>query len=452
MIPKGSPCSGCPAYGLSPSYVPDEVKPGSPIYLLNQNPGADEEAIGIPMVGKTGQAWENNFLGHAHLTREDVSIGNAIRCRWGRSNDLPPVSTTMVKDAIAHCQRAYFHPPEGTKLFIAAGDYASYALTGTTIADGDKAGSGWRGYLRPYDPLGKQLKTQPNLSKTLWMPQDSLRLPVLSTWHIARTFHQPWWTLPTMMDWAKIPRILNGSWPKKPPTFAPKAPNPWPSMFTFDTEYDRETKILKRYSMCWGLEDDQTCVIEAADHTMPAWWTGSQVVVQYAPADLQHLARLTGTRWQDDLWTKFLIEDIPWKHAVLWSDHQHDLNYLGSIYGSFNRWKHLGESNPTLYAGLDATGLFEINRALEAELDRDPISRKVWETIDRPALRVFVSAQYRGIRVNSDRVTEATGLLEREREEATLKAQAVVGWPINLGSNPQTERQLYKIEGVKEPR
>jgi DNA polymerase I-like protein with 3'-5' exonuclease and polymerase domains len=161
---------------------------------------------------------------------------------------------------------------------------------------------------------------------------------------------------------------------------------------------------------------------------------------------------MSGMNWRDEVWDRYLIEDTVWKHATLWSDHPHDLNYLGSLYGSFNRHKHLSESDPILYSGLDATVLLEVDRALERELGADPASRRVWETIDRPALRSFVTAQYRGLRTDPSRIRDVVSLLQGETDEASLKAQAIAGWPINVGSPSQVAHRLYAIEGLRPKR
>jgi len=461
---KGPRCESCPAYGFSSQMVPDEIKPGAQIYLLNQAPGANEEALGQPMVGKTGQAWESRFLKDAGLSRDQVNVGNVIRCRWHGTDDLPPVSSVLVKAAMKHCQQAYFTIPPATRLLVAAGDYACMALTGSTVADGDKAGSGWRGYLKPYLDITQPAKSSPRGSTALteppvggyYLPSQG-DIPVLVTWHIARTFHEPKWIIPTKVDWGKVPRYLAGKWPIQPPRMLAQPPQPWPQMFTLDTEYDGEAPkgtypTLHRYSMCWGLGDEKTCVVEAEQHP-GAWITGRpRVVMQYAPADVQHLEALTGMAGHAgfySVWENFLIEDAVWKHAVLWSDHQHDLNYLGSLYTPFNRWKHLGGSHPTLYAGMDATGLYYVDRALEQELDSDPRSRQVWETIDRPALGEFVRAQYRGLRTDPDRVAVAISQLQGEVDAASLAAQAIAGWGIKLSSNPMVADRLYGQEGIK---
>ena len=134
---------------------------------------------------------------------------------------------------------------------------------------------------------------------------------------------------------------------------------------------------------------------------------------------------------------------------MLFRSHPHDLNYLGSLYSSFNRWKHLSATDPILYSGLDAVGLLECDRALEREFDADSQSRSVWESIDRPALAEFVRAQYIGLRTDPRRIDEVADMLRAETEDAQLKAQAICGWPINVGSGPMTGHRLYAIEGIK---
>lgn len=413
--------------------------------IVGQNPGETEVAEGKPFVGKTGQAMEK-YLRDAGLTRDEVSVGNAIRCRWKGGNELPEIRSVLVRDALAHCLHAHFRLPVGVRLLVAQGDYAAMQLTGGTVGD-------WRGYLRP------TLQRLPSHVSEPWVPAPG-ELPTLLTVHLARLFREPSLTLPTRLDWAKIPRILSGKWPRKPPTFRLEAPAEWPAEFAFDTEYWHEdgtaptSARLTRWSASWGTGDRETCVVEAAGGLTPAIQGAARprVITQYAPADVHHLAALNGIDWRDSVWQQFMIEDTVWKHAVLWSDHAHDLNYLGSLYSSFNRWKHLADTDPVLYSGLDAVGLLEVDRALERELDADPRSRSVWETIDRPALGEFVRAQYRGLRTDPARVRDVMCQADAVAQDATLRAQAIAGWPISLASNPQVGHQLYGVEALRPKR
>ena len=465
---KPAGCSGCPLYGDGRGFVPDELRDGAAVFIVGQNPGADEEAEGRPFVGKTGQAMEK-YLRDAGLTRDEVSIGNALRCRWRGSNDLPPITQTITKDALKHCWQAHGRIPNGTKLIVAQGDYAAVTLTGETVAAGDKS-TGWRGYLRPYIGILHARIEEP------WVPTPGV-VPVLLTVHLARLFREPWYTLPTRLDWAKIPRILARTWPRRPPKFNLTPPETWPSAFAFDTEFWHEegtaptSARLIRWSASWGTGNGETCVVEADERQVPRVGEGAarrpRCIAQYAPADVHHLAKLTETTWKSSasspmeslfspsespsptsasVWDSYLIEDTVWKHAVLWSDHPHDLNYLGSLYSSWNRWKHLSERDPILYSGLDAVGLLEVDRALERELDADPLSRRVWETIDRPALGEFVRAQYHGLRASPARVNEVVTMLKGQADEATLRAQAIAGWPLNLASNPQVSHRIFDVE------
>ena len=447
--------------------VPDELRDGAAVLIVGQNPGEQEEAEGRPFVGKTGLSMEK-YLRDAGLTRDDVSVANALRCRWRGSNDLPPITQTITKDALRHCWAAHGRIPDGTRLIVAQGDYAAVTLTGETVAAGDKS-TGWRGYLRPLRGRPVRSLAEP------WCPQAG-DTPVLLTVHLARLFREPWYTLPTRLDWAKIPRILSGKWPRKPPAFKLEAPEAWPEVFAFDTEFWHEdgtaptSARLIRWSASWGTGGGETCVVEASDHSLPprlqmGRMPNSRVITQYAPADVHHLARLSGMRWDSSsatdltvgassprspsVWDSYLIEDTVWKHAVLWSDHPHDLNYLGSLYSSFNRWKHLGDRDPILYSGLDAVGLLEVDTALERELGADPHSHRVWETIDRPALGEFVRAQYTGLRTHPSRVNEVVALLQGQADEAMCKAQALSGWPINIGSPSQVAHRLYDIDGIR---
>jgi hypothetical protein len=45
-------------------------------------------------------------------------------------------------------------------------------------------------------------------------------------------------------------------------------------------------------------------------------------------------------------------------------------------------------------------------------------------------------------------VNEVAAMLSAEAEDAQLKAQAIAGWLINVGSNQQVSQRLYGIEGL----
>src|SRR5262245_41101390 len=91
MLPKPDACRSCPLWGNGWGYVPDEVVEGAPVFVTGQNPGQEEEDSGKPFVGATGRQMESKYFKQAGLERGKVSIGNALRCRWQGSNELPPL-------------------------------------------------------------------------------------------------------------------------------------------------------------------------------------------------------------------------------------------------------------------------------------------------------------------------------------------------------------------------
>jgi DNA polymerase I-like protein with 3'-5' exonuclease and polymerase domains len=166
-------------------------------------------------------------------------------------------------------------------------------------------------------------------------------------------------------------------------------------------------------------------------------------VFHHVEADLDHLGRLLGHHR-----VQVNIEDTMYLHAVLWSDLDHDLDFLGSLYARTNRWKHLLTTNPRVYAGGDALGTWDAYVPLSQELERDPQVRKVYYDYQLPLATIIHKARGYGQRVIPERVGLALATMDRLQEESTRLAQAHVGWPLNLGSPAQVGRELYEIERI----
>ena len=66
------------------------------IMFIGEGPGADEDAQGIPFVGKAGQLMNKAFEG-VGLKREDVYIANIVKCR-------PPQNRNPEKDEAEACK------------------------------------------------------------------------------------------------------------------------------------------------------------------------------------------------------------------------------------------------------------------------------------------------------------------------------------------------------------
>jgi len=102
----------------------------SPLVFVGEGPGADEDAQGIPFVGKAGQLLTQMIEGTAKkegidILRKDIYICNVVKCR-------PPENRTPEADEMEICgqflyrQLSSIHP----KAICALGGTAARALTG----------------------------------------------------------------------------------------------------------------------------------------------------------------------------------------------------------------------------------------------------------------------------------------------------------------------------------
>jgi uracil-DNA glycosylase len=74
-------CTRCPlAYAGRHNIVFGDGDPNARLMFVGEGPGADEDAQGLPFVGKAGQLL-NNMIGAMGLNREQVYIANIVKCR-----------------------------------------------------------------------------------------------------------------------------------------------------------------------------------------------------------------------------------------------------------------------------------------------------------------------------------------------------------------------------------
>jgi uracil-DNA glycosylase len=74
-------CTRCPlAYAGRHNIVFGDGDPNARLMFVGEGPGADEDAQGLPFVGKAGQLL-NNMIGAMGLKREQVYIANIVKCR-----------------------------------------------------------------------------------------------------------------------------------------------------------------------------------------------------------------------------------------------------------------------------------------------------------------------------------------------------------------------------------
>lgn len=77
----GDKCTRCPLAFLGRHKVVfGDGTPNAKLMFVGEGPGADEDAQGLPFVGKAGQLL-NNMINAMGLKREEVYIANIVKCR-----------------------------------------------------------------------------------------------------------------------------------------------------------------------------------------------------------------------------------------------------------------------------------------------------------------------------------------------------------------------------------
>ncbi len=88
-------CTLCELSKSRTHAVPGEGDPNARIMLIGEGPGYHEDQQGRPFIGASGKFLEE-LLGLAGLTRQDVFIGNVVKCR-------PPGNRDPLPDEISAC-------------------------------------------------------------------------------------------------------------------------------------------------------------------------------------------------------------------------------------------------------------------------------------------------------------------------------------------------------------
>jgi DNA polymerase len=84
-------CTRCPlAYAGRRKIVFADGDSNARLMFVGEGPGADEDASGVPFVGKAGQLL-NNMIGAMGLKREEVYIANIVKCRPPANRAPEPV-------------------------------------------------------------------------------------------------------------------------------------------------------------------------------------------------------------------------------------------------------------------------------------------------------------------------------------------------------------------------
>ena len=117
-------CTRCALHKGRHKIVFADGSPDARLMFVGEGPGADEDAQGLPFVGKAGQLL-NNMIGAMGLKREEVYIANVVKCR-------PPGNRTPEPDEANTCAPFLFRQIDVVRpeIIVALGATASTYLLG----------------------------------------------------------------------------------------------------------------------------------------------------------------------------------------------------------------------------------------------------------------------------------------------------------------------------------
>lgn len=122
-------CTRCPlAFQGRHRIVFGDGDPNAELMFVGEGPGADEDAQGVPFVGRGGQLL-NNMITAMGLSRERVYIANIVKCRPPQ-NRVPELEEALTCSPFLFRQIEVIRP----KLLVALGATAATYLTGAKMA------------------------------------------------------------------------------------------------------------------------------------------------------------------------------------------------------------------------------------------------------------------------------------------------------------------------------
>jgi DNA polymerase len=117
-------CTRCALHAGRHTIVFADGSPTARLMFVGEGPGADEDAQGLPFVGRAGQLL-NNMIAAMGLKREEVYIANVVKCR-------PPGNRTPEPDEANTCSPFLFRQIDVVRpqVLVALGATAATYLLG----------------------------------------------------------------------------------------------------------------------------------------------------------------------------------------------------------------------------------------------------------------------------------------------------------------------------------
>jgi len=176
LVARAEACTRCGLHVTRNRVVTGVGDLDSPLMLVGEAPGHEEDQTGEPFVGRAGQLL-NRILAAIELDRRQVYIANVIKCR-------PPENRNPAPAEIATCSPFLFEQIElvQPQVICALGRFAAATL----------------------------LRTNQSLAALRGRVHDYRGIPVVVTYHPSALLRYPAYKRPTWEDMQVVQRLLAG--------------------------------------------------------------------------------------------------------------------------------------------------------------------------------------------------------------------------------------------------
>ncbi|MCA9181223.1 MAG: uracil-DNA glycosylase, partial [Planctomycetales bacterium] len=165
MADEVSKCAACGLCETRTQTVFSRGNPNSPLMFIGEAPGADEDAQGLPFVGRAGKLLDDIIEKGMQYSRDDVYVSNVLKCRPPNNRNPEPAEIEACRHYLAK-QIEIIDPI----VIIALGRFPAQWLLESTETIGKLRGRIWdkdgRHILCTYHPA--YLLRNPSAKAAVW--------------------------------------------------------------------------------------------------------------------------------------------------------------------------------------------------------------------------------------------------------------------------------------------
>lgn len=444
---KPHACRGCTLEHRGAGFAPADGPPGAWLLLVGEALGKVEAMTGRPFMGDAGGMLTRllNLLG---WTRDAIRIDNTIRCN--PPGDWFDERAPWYHAAMAFCPYLEQTLAEGPQVVVTMGGTALRRVMGfqhhKKIRVQDFHGSILRDptnrfwVVPTYHPSYLQRGAHNLLGTVLWDLQRAL---------VARDHGAPPDTSSLVID---PPADWFHAWVDQVVAARTQAPDAYP--LTSDVETpdkaggkdegeitadDRSFQILRQNVACHPDEGITVPNVEPYISELKRLYASPGPIWEWnREYDFQRQVAGGFLREQDSA----KVVDLMWLAHFLQSDLPRGLGFWAPFYSPYGPWKHLADSQPALYGGIDALQNHRIGVGLLTDLQRLGVYAQALRHTHTLHTAVLRPAQLVGVKIDRSRLLLFKGELTDKARTTLTQIQTIV---------PEALQPLTPKQGLTRP-